>query len=200
MTFSEIQELFIAGALTDRRLPNTARPKQLKSQSLPFVHSWEDLNGWDAKDKEARNWEWLDPAQLRLTTKDVSDWELTMKLIVLVDDEKNRRCLFAWSRAEAGGKAFNAWCKAEGIHRNTGARRKDRAIMQIEASLTRNVLFNNDNVQYEVLPEEQLLCDKLDKLAKRAWRDEEAQLTRDNIISGWRGIKAARNAERRAKR
>jgi hypothetical protein len=200
MTFEEIQELFIRGAEVDRRLPNTARPKPLKSQSLPFVHDWADINGWDAEDKKAREWEWLDPDQLKLTTKDVSDWERCMALIVRVERETDRRCLLHWAKAKAGGRPFNAWCRQEGIHPETGKRRKNRAILVIEASFVRNSTLDSEINALSQLTEAEQIWDKTDKLAKRAWRDEEAQLTRDNIISGWRGIKAARNAERRAKR
>lgn len=46
----EVRELFILGALIDSRLPDRDRPARLKSQSLPFVHSFQDVRGWEPSD------------------------------------------------------------------------------------------------------------------------------------------------------
>lgn len=46
----EVRELFVLGALIDSRLPERDRPARLKSQSLPFVHDFEDRRGWDPAD------------------------------------------------------------------------------------------------------------------------------------------------------
>lgn len=103
-----------------------------------------------------------------ISHKDVSDWELAMNLITLSASPENRRCLWAWSRAKAGclfvqvknraGKvriektSFAKWCRLEGIHEETGRRRKDRAIAIINQHLVRDGSPNAESGLSWVLP------------------------------------------------
>lgn len=103
-----------------------------------------------------------------ISHKDVSDWELAMNLIALSASPENRRCLWAWSRAKAGclfvqvknraGKvrvekaSFAKWCRLEGIHEETGRRRKDRAIAIINQHLVRDGSPNAESGHSWVLP------------------------------------------------
>lgn len=103
-----------------------------------------------------------------ISRKDVSDWELAMNLIALSASPENRRCLWAWSRAKAGclfvqvknrsGKvriektSFAKWCRLEGIHEETGRRRKDRAIAIINQHLVRDGSPNAESGHSWVLP------------------------------------------------
>jgi hypothetical protein len=134
MTADEITELFITAAEIDRRIPNTARPAQMKSMSLPFIHTFADMNGWGSErhDDERRDF-WENVAR-RLNPNDVTLWERASDLIRLVENESQRRCLLHWSMAKAGGRPFSQWCrKVEHIHEETGRRRKDRAVVAIVA-------------------------------------------------------------------
>lgn len=44
---------------------------------------------------------------------------------LLIDDESERRCLTAWAWCPARKGFFKNWCKEEGIHPETGRRRKE---------------------------------------------------------------------------
>ncbi|NKB78558.1 hypothetical protein HED49_03190 [Ochrobactrum daejeonense] len=122
MTPLEIAELFIRGAEVDRRLPQTAKPKQLKAQSLGYVHSWAEMREWgDERHKEHRAEMF---AKTKLTTQDVSEWERCNQLILSVKDDMRRRCLWAWANAQAGGTPFGKWCTKHCFTRETGRKRK----------------------------------------------------------------------------
>lgn len=132
MTADEITELFIAAAEIDRRLPNTARPAHMKSMSLPYVADFNDMLGWGSERLEEERADFWDNVAKRLNPNDVSLWERASDLITRVTDQSQRRCLLHWSIAKAGGRPFSQWCrKVEGIHEETGRRRKDRAVLAI---------------------------------------------------------------------
>lgn len=153
MTHEEIAELFIRAAETDRRLPDTARPAKLKSQSLPFVHTFADLNGWGSERLEEERAAFWDERSTRLRAEAISEWERANDLITMVADESQRRCLLHWAVAKAGGRPFSRWCRdEEHIHEMTGTRRKDRAIASISIGFARNGLQNNDILVSGMLP------------------------------------------------
>ncbi|WP_025199096.1 hypothetical protein [Brucella sp. BO2] len=103
-----------------------------------------------------------------ISRKDISDWEQAMNLIALSASPENRRCFWAWSRAKAGclfvqvknraGKvriekaSFAKWCRLEGIHEETGRRRKDRAIAIINQHVMRDGSPNAESGRSWVLP------------------------------------------------
>mgnify|MGYP000865197360 CR=1 FL=1 len=134
MTADELQELFIEAALIDRRIPNTARPAQMKSMSLPYVADWADMLGWGAERLDEERKDFWDHIGRRLNPADMTLWERASDLITRVSDQSQRRCLLHWSIAKAGGRPFSQWCrKIERIHEETGRRRKDRALLDILA-------------------------------------------------------------------
>ncbi|MBD8556313.1 hypothetical protein IFT84_17535 [Rhizobium sp. CFBP 8762] len=139
MTFDEIKERFILAAETERKMPKVGeKPAQPKSVALPFIREE------DPKDEE--------PAQRVASAAEVTAWEECRTWTnVLVPDAKNRRALWAWASAKAGGKPLKHWCDREGINVETGRRRKDRAISFIERGLDSNVLQKNENVHFAVL-------------------------------------------------
>lgn len=178
MTREQIIELFIRAAETDRRLPDTARPARLKAQALPFVHDQADMNGWGGERYQEERAAFWDSRSTRLKTTDISDWEQCNELILLIANESERRCLWHWAISKAGGKPFTRWCRSEGIHVETGRRRKDRAIAQIELAFTRNSLQNNENVRSDLLrvgPEiSDIHVNIADVAHKLTWRDDGA--------------------------
>lgn len=145
MTREEIIELFISAADVDRRLPDTARPAKLKAQALPYVHDQADQNGWGAERYGEERESFWDSRSTRLKTDDIGIWERANEIIKRATDESSRRCLWRWAKSKIGGRPFSEWCRAEGIHPETGRRRKDRAIVEIELSFNRNALQNNEN-------------------------------------------------------
>jgi len=178
MTREEIIELFIRAAETDRRLPDTARPARLKAQSLPYHHDKADMNGWGSERLEEERAAFWEERSTRLKTSDVSDWEKANSLIILVDDESERRCLWHWAIGKAGGRPFKRWCDQEGIHVETGRRRKDRAISLIALALIRKPLQNNENASSGLLragPEIDHISVNIDEPSHTlTWRDDDA--------------------------
>lgn len=153
MTQAEIAELFIRAAEVDRRLPDTARPARLKSLSLPIVHTRSEMNEWGTERLEEWRAEFWEERSRQLQASAVSEWEQAMDLIARVPDESQRRCLWHWAIAKAGGLPFAIWCRrVEHIHEMTGTRRKDRAIAHIAHCTLRKGLQNNENVDFDVLP------------------------------------------------
>lgn len=177
MTPLEIAELFIRGAEVDRRLPQTAKPKQLKAQSLGYVHSWAEMREWgDERHKEHRAEMF---AKTKLTTQDVSEWERCMELIKHCPDESRRRCLWNWAMAQVGGRPFGRWCREQGFHVETGRRRKNRAILEIFAGFHRNNAQNIQKGIFDVLhvaPEnghiQVTIGDRADSGKVLTWRDD----------------------------
>jgi hypothetical protein len=101
MTREQIEELFIAAAETDSRLPDTARPARLKAQAIPYFHSQMDVNGWGAERYQEERADFLSARTTRLRKSDLSRWELCNELISFVPRERDRRCLWAWAASEA---------------------------------------------------------------------------------------------------
>lgn len=189
MNVGEIAEKFIRAAEVDRATREHVGPAPLRAQSLPYVHDQVDMNGWGKsplhriiKKGKLIQGDWLDAKDDPLAEERKAFWErlgviVTAEemreldglydLLMMVDDEGERRALLAWSRAKAGGKAFRRWCfKVEGIHPETGRRRKDRALARISAKLVRSDVQNYENDASDMLhcgPEISNSVDTLDE-------------------------------------
>lgn len=176
MTPLEIAELFIRGAEVDRRLPQTAKPKELKAQDLPYVHDRADKNGWGDERLHEDRAEFF---RSRLSHEQVGEWERCMELIKHCPDEDRRRCLWNWAMAQVGGKPFGRWCREQGFHVETGRRRKNRAILEIFAGFHRNNAQNIQMGSFDVLhvaPEnghiQVTIGDRADSEKVLTWRDD----------------------------
>lgn len=203
MNVEQITELFIRAAEVDRKLPQTAKPARLKAIDHGYVHTFAEMNGWDEKEKREANWAWLDPKNLRATTNDVGIWEAAMEMIKLVPSANQRRALWAWARAEAGGQAFAKWCKSEeGISRQTGNYRRNRAIECIASAFSRKPLQHNDFDGSAPFTEAPEISDKRDNI--RAWRADDAKpsLSFDEELQdfSWAEAQNARRREREARK
>lgn len=174
MNTGEIAEKFIRAAEVDRNNKEHVGPAPLRAQQLNYVHDHADKNGW-GKSPLARivkrgrliQGDWLDANEdpladerkrfwermgLTPTAEEVRELDGLYDLLMLVEDDGQRRALLAWSRSKAGGKAFRRWCfQVEGIHPETGRRRKDRALARISAQLVRRDVQNNDNAHSPLL-------------------------------------------------
>ncbi|TGT76738.1 MULTISPECIES: hypothetical protein [unclassified Mesorhizobium] len=162
MNLGEIAELFIRAAEIDRNTHEHVGPAALRAQQLPYVHSWSDKLGWrkEVGDK-------LDPKADLLAEERKAFWERVASMptaaelslidsmfdwLKVTDDDAERRALWAWARSKAGGKSFRRWCfQVEGIHPETGRRRKDRAIQRISDHLAGKRHLHNDRAQIRVL-------------------------------------------------
>jgi len=176
MTPLEIAELFIRAAEVDRRLPQTAKPKALKAQNLPYVHDQADQNGWGSERYQEEREAFF---HSRLSHEQVGEWERCNKLILSVQDETRRRCLWAWANAQAGGTPFGKWCTKQGFTRETGRKRKNRAILEIFGEIAR---INGQNYKnglegvLHVCPEsghiQVTIGDRADSEKVLTWRDD----------------------------
>lgn len=208
MTIEELTELFIHAAEVDRRLPDTARPAKLKAMAIPYYHDWKDMAGWGSERLQEERQSFWDSRSTRLKTSDIAEWERALDLMRMVPDDSQRRCLWSWSRAKAGGKSFAKWCRQrEHIHEETGRRRKDRALISI---LTRINCVNGDfthEIDVEaLLPVGPEISDKDDKMGTVVgWIDPKniphfCDIDRDLERYDWAEEQNARRRERERKR
>lgn len=204
MTEAEIAELFIKSAEVDRRLPNTARPAQIKSMSLPFVHDQKDMNGWGAERYQEERADFFDAKSTRLTRNEIGLYEVSMELIKLVRKPENRRALWAWASAKAGGMSVAKWSRTvENVHPETASRRAKSAISEIHRKLSSKAEMHNENRSIDVLPFEPEMGDKSTTI--RVWRPDEAKPVAcgfDAELSdfSWADLQNAKRRERDARR
>lgn len=204
MSPETIAELFIKAAETDRKLPDTARPKTLKAMSFGYVHTTAEMNGWFAEDKHAANWAWLDPEKLRNSRNDIGLWEVAMELIKLVSKPENRRALWAWASSKAGGMSIAKWSRTvENVHPETASRRAKSAITEIHRKLSGKADLHHENRSEPLLPSTAEIGHKSTTI--RAWHDEDARpvaLAFDTDIAGldWAELQKAKRREREARR
>lgn len=155
MNIGEIAEKFIRAAEVERASREHVGPAPLRAQQLPYVHDYTDKLGWrkEPGDKLERGadpladerkafWERMG---LMPTASELRELEGLYDLLMMVEDDGERRALLAWARSKVGGKAFRRWCfNVEGIHPETGRRRKDRALARISANLVRSTTQNSE--------------------------------------------------------
>lgn len=161
LSLEDISRRFVRAAEIDRASHEHVGPSPLRAQQLPYVHTYADKNGW-GKAKERRvvkrgkliQGDWLDDGDdphaeerraffermgMMPTPDELRDLDDLYQMLLIVGADSERRALLAWARAKAGGKAFRRWCfSVEGIHPETGRRRKDRALARIHAQLDRD--------------------------------------------------------------
>ncbi len=197
MNKEEIIDLFIKGATIEKRLQvDFVRPEGLRAQHIPYLHTLSDMRGWFGVAGRTRSerianrkkigdqledgdlgryveerMQMWDPDHQKLEATDVSDWEKRLELISMVSVDKNRRALWAWAKAKAGGLAFTKWCRREGIHEMTGQRRKDKAINEL-LHLLRERAQHSQNGDFAVLPLPPVFWHVSDNIAADAPREE----------------------------
>ncbi|KHJ56291.1 hypothetical protein LA66_06930 [Aureimonas altamirensis] len=168
MTEAEVAEMFIRVAQTDQKLPRSGeKPKAYGSYALPYVHSQADMNGWGSRpgerdqlkpeDREqhaAHRASFWEGRNARATTAEVTEWQAAITLVGTLKNESQRRALWAWAFSKVGLGSFKDWCfNKEGIHPETGRRRKDRAISLISRSLAGRTVLPDDLQAQGVLAE-----------------------------------------------
>lgn len=147
MNIGEIAERLIAAA----EIENAAHrgrvgPKGAKSMSLPYLHSWADKNGWGSERLKEDELEFFQNLASRPTARQITEAEEAVQWMRLVTATENRFALAAWVECMADTRLhFQDWCKAQDIHRETGRRRKDRALVQISMRLGRSDVQNCDS-------------------------------------------------------
>ncbi|MEO1989256.1 MAG: hypothetical protein ABGX47_21835 [Martelella sp.] len=169
MNRDEIQELFILAADVDRRLPDTARPKQPRSIDYGYVHDLADKNGWGdvrLEEDERDKWEAL---KARVSAAEMTAYEKALSLIATCPREADRRALWAWAKSKVGGKPFACWCRAEGISRTAGCNRKNAAVAFLASGEVR--ADASDEAHLDCFPEVEV--HEPTREGVRAWNDGE---------------------------
>jgi hypothetical protein len=194
MNTAEIAASFIRAAEIDRCIHEHVGPAPLRAQRLPYVHDQADKNGWgksrDARivDKKGRlvQGDWLDEHEdplaeerrafwerlgMQPTAEELARLDIVFDWLTVADDDGDRRALLAWARSKVGGKSFRRWCfDVEGIHPETGRRRKNRAIEHIKAHLSRRGMQNDAAAGIRVLLPQPEIVDVSDTIAEDVGR------------------------------
>lgn len=143
---------------------------------IPYTQS--DKNGWGSERLAAERQAFWNSINNAPKPWEVSQAEETMGWLSHVPAEGERRCLTSWARCMAMEGTFKDWCKREGIHPETGRRRKERAILRILLALTRKPLQHNEIDVESLLPDTPELGHKDPKMADDAptyWRPDDAK-------------------------
>lgn len=143
---------------------------------IPYTQS--DKNGWGSERLAAERQAFWNSINNAPKPWEISQAEETMGWLSHVPAESERRCLTSWARCMAMEGTFKDWCKREGIHPETGRRRKERAILRILLALTRKPLQHNEIDVSTLLPDTPEIGDKsinIDNDAPKNWMAEGAK-------------------------
>lgn len=181
MNIGEIAEKFIRAAEVERastvHVGPGRGPGYIQAMALPYIHDIEDKRNWRKEvgdklvktadpyaDERKAFWERVG---LTPTAAELRELDGLYDLLMMVDDDGERRALLAWARSKVGGKAFRRWCfQVESIHPETGRRRKDRALARIFAQLVRSDVQNSENGVSDLLHGGPEIGDVSDTLAE----------------------------------
>jgi hypothetical protein len=222
MNIGEIAERFIRAAEIDRNTRERVGPSPLRAQQLPYVHTFADKLNWrrEIGDKllpgsdplsEERKAFW-DRVGLMPSASEISEAEVLHAWLTAVDNEMERRALLAWARSKVGGKSFRRWCFAvEGIHPETGRRRKNRALARIGAEIVRKNAQHSRNGQIRLLQPVPEMGDVSDTIAEdvgkrerlNSWASDDAfQPFLESAVHdfNWADKRNARRRQQEAKR
>jgi len=156
MNPGEIAERLIQAAeIEEASARHMFGPKKARSLALPYSHTQAEMNGWGTERLAEERKEFWESIANRPTARQISEAEEAWGWYRLVQNEDQRSALAAWVRCMANSREhFQDWCFSQGIHPETGRRRKDRAIACIALELNRRALQHNENPDSEVLPED----------------------------------------------
>lgn len=154
MNIGVIAEMFIRAAEVERSTHEHVGPSSKTGFWPQYIHSFADKAGWrkeigDKLEKgadplsEERKAFW-ERVGMTASAEELRELDGLYDLLMTVGRDEERRALLAWARSKVGGKTFRRWCfQVEGIHPETGRRRKDRALAQIKANLVRGAVQNS---------------------------------------------------------
>lgn len=143
MTGRDIGERFIRAVQIMERLYSVG-PSQGKAAWVEVPYTQADKNGWGSERLAAERQAFWNSINRSPRPWEVSEAEETQLWLSHVDDESERLCLVSWARCMATKEIFKDWCKRQGIHPETGRRRKERAILRILLALSRKPLQHNE--------------------------------------------------------
>lgn len=143
--------------------------------AIPYTQA--DKNGWGSERLAAERQAFWNSVNNSPRPWEVSQAEETMGWLSYVTNQDERLCLTAWARCMARDGIFKDWCKRQGIHPETGRRRKERAIVRILLALSRKPLQHNEIDLSSLLPDAVEMSDKHVNIAEGVthWRREDAR-------------------------
>lgn len=172
MDAKEIQERFIRAAEIGRYREHVGGPARDGNKWMPFIHEYKDIKGWGEERRQINREEFFERLKIPKSWE-ISEAEETLGWLSYIAKEDERRALMAWSDCMATKRLFQDWCSREGITRETGRRRKERAILRIMLALSRKPLQHNENDILSMLRDEPDLVHKSDTI--RVLRPDDAK-------------------------
>jgi hypothetical protein len=121
---------------------------------IEFSYTQADKNGWGTERLAEERKDFWNVLVRTPTAREISEAEETQEWLIHVPDERERRALSAWAWCAARKDFFQDWCRKEGIHPETGRRRKERAILRILLAFDCKALQHNEIDVYSLLPDE----------------------------------------------
>lgn len=152
ITGREIGERFIRAVQIIERLYRVG-PSRGKAAWVEAPYTQADKNGWGSERLAAERQAFWNSINRAPKPWEISEAEETQGWIVYVEDESERLCLVSWARCMATDGIFKDWCKRQGIHPETGRRRKERAILRILLALSSKPLQHNEIDLKSLLPD-----------------------------------------------
>lgn len=152
-------------------------PSQGRAAWVEYPYTKADKNGWGSERLAAERQAFWNCLNHSPKPWEISQAEETLDWLKHVDSESERLCLTAWARCMATNLIFKDWCKEQGIHPETGRRRKERAILRILIALSRKPLQHNEIDVSALLPDHDEMSDKSVNIAEGPthWRREDAK-------------------------
>lgn len=152
MNIGEIAERLIEAAEIIHNSVEHVGPAHARSLPLPYEHSQADKNGWGSERLAEERKEFWESLSRRPSARQVSEAEEAQGWYALVSVEQNREALAGWVHCMAGRGHFYDWCKKRGFHVETGRRRKDRALLEIQVRLDGRMGQHSETDLQRVLP------------------------------------------------
>lgn len=213
MTPEEIVERLVVAAEVHEAASRTrVGPQHAKSLDLGYAHTWADRNGWgEQRNKEESEEVWKSILR-RPTASMISEAEEATAWLKLVENDKDRAALAAWCRCAASKSLyFKDWCRKQEITPKTGRSRKNRAIFEIYAKVSRSMAQNCESVDIEGFPippenghiEPNIEDERADERGVTSWASDEAftsYFSNDPADFSWSDRRNERRRQREAKK
>lgn len=177
ITGREIGERFIRAVQIMEGLYSIG-PSRGGSAWIAIPYTQADKNGWGSERLAGERMAFWNSINNAPKPWEVSEAEETLGWLSYVGDEHERQALSSWARCMALGRIFKDWCKADGIHPETGRRRKERAILRIMLYLDRKSSQHNEIDICALLPDAPEISDKYANIAEDGpthWQTEDAK-------------------------
>lgn len=177
MTGRDIGERFIRAVQIMEGLYSVG-PSSGGSSWIAIPHTQADKNGWGTERLAQERQAFWNSINRAPKPWEITQAEETLGWLSHVSDENERRCLMSWAYCMAADGFFKDWCKAKGIHPETGRRRKERAILRILLAFDCKPLQHNEIDVSSLLPDTPEISDKdanIDDDTPKSWMASDAK-------------------------